>query len=68
MLPGVAVKLLGTVGTATGVTFTLAIGPVPTLFTARTQKVYNVPLSSPENVGFVLLDAAAQDAPLLRDT
>ena len=70
-LPGCTLKLRGTNGAvagATGVPGTPADKLAPTLFIARTLKLYDVPLVSPVKVWLVMLDAFTQDTPLFCDT
>ena len=52
----------------TGVAATVAAALAPTAFTARTLKLYDVPLVSPVNVWLTALDAVTHVAPLLLDT
>lgn len=71
VLPAVAVKLSGTVGAvvgATGIAVAIASTPAPIPFTARTLKLYVVPLVNPVKVCPVLLDANIQDVPLSCET
>jgi len=67
--PGVTLKVPGAPGTAAGTAVTPAeAAPLPAEFTARTLKVYDVPLVNPVNVWLALPDAFTQVTPLSRDT
>ena len=61
-------KLSGVEGTPLGTPVTVAAALAPTAFTARTLKLYDVPLVSPVKVWLTALDAVTHVVPLLLDT